>query len=300
MRKFRKGMTALKSGAQGAWRNRAMGSISSFCIAAVLFLFGLVLLAVLVANSVMAQMTSRVDEVELFLSDSLSETDTQLLHEETSVQPMVESVIYRSKAEAFQLMQASWGDDAYLLEGMEEAANLPASLVVTLSDISQTDDFINWANKNPNIIQINYFHDLVHAISRASRYLQIGGMAVVALLLLLSVFMISNTIKLTVMARQKEVAVMKCIGASDIIISGPFLIEGLIFGLIGAAIAFCAIFFGYRFLWINYGEMWTQFLAIRLIAPEVLGLDFAIIFAALGISIGVTGSGISLKKYLKV
>lgn len=300
MRKFRKGVTVLKSGAQGAWRNRTMGFISSFCIAAVLFLFGLVLIAVLMANSVMAQITTRVDEVELFLSDSLSEADIQDLMEEVSSQPMVESVFYRSKSEAFQLMQTSWGDDAYLLEGMEEAANLPASLVVTLSDIGQTETFIAWISENSNITQINYFQDLVRAITRASRYLQIGGMAVVVLLILLSVFMISNTIKLTVMARQKEVAVMKCIGASDIIISGPFLIEGLIFGMIGAVIAFCSIYFGYRFLWINYGEMLAQFLATRLISPDILGIDLAIIFVALGISIGITGSGISLKKYLKV
>lgn len=300
MRKFRKGLTALKSGAQGAWRNRAMGAISSFTIAAVLFLFGFVLIAVLMANAVMAQMTTRVDEIELFLDDGVSEEAGLRMVEEVSRLEMVEAAIYVSKDEAFDMMEESWGEDAYLLAGMEEAANLPSSIVVTLSDIEETDAFIEWATGNPNVIQINYFHDLVYAIARASKILQIAGFAVVGLLGLLSIFMISNTIKLTVMARQCEVAVMKYIGASDIIVSAPFLIEGLIFGFIGAVIAYCAVYYGYLFIWDNYGEMLSHFLATHLITPDLLRKDLAIIFAALGLSIGVVGSSISLKKYLKV
>jgi cell division transport system permease protein len=133
-----------------------------------------------------------------------------------------------------------------------------------------------------------------------SRYIKIGGIAIIAILMFISVFIISNTIKITVAARRREISIMKYVGATNGYIRGPFIIEGILLGVVGAGLSILIVNFGYKYLFKVINERLYIIFTVYLVSPYVLFQDIVIIFLAIGIGIGVLGSLLSLKRFLDV
>ena len=130
-----------------------------------------------------------------------------------------------------------------------------------------------------------------------------GGAGLILILLLISVFIISNTIKITVLNRQKEIELMQYIGATNGYVRGPFMVEGIMLGLIGSVVAILIIFAGYNYI-INYlaGRYVALLSGISgyMVGVEMIFTDLVIIFLTIGIGIGILGSLVSLKKFLSI
>jgi cell division transport system permease protein len=125
-------------------------------------------------------------------------------------------------------------------------------------------------------------------------------MIIIAVLVFVSIFIISNTIKLTVTSRKREINIMKYVGATNSYIRGPFIIEGVFFGLVGAIISIAVVYFAYRYLYLNMNESFYNMFTFYLIPPESIISDISVIFLTLGAGIGAMGSMLSLKKFLNV
>ena len=287
----------IKQGFQGVWRNRGMGLASISSITAVLIILGIVLIMVLSINNVVIDTKSRFDEVQIFLEDEITDEQLARIENEAKNTQGVLSVVFQSKEQALETMKKQWEEDAYLLEGLETNP-LPNSLIVQLKDIEYADLVVDKVSGFQGIEEIKYNKDIIDKLILFSNYIRAGGLVIVAILILVSIFIISNTIKITVTARRREIDIMKYVGATNGYIRGPFIIEGLVFGLIGAIISILIVYYGYGYFFNRVNDRLYVLFTVYLVSPKVLMKDIAIIFTSIGLGIGTIGSLVSLKRFL--
>ena len=288
-----------KQGIQSMWRNKSMGLASITSIAAVLMILGIVLVLILSINNVVNDTKLKFDEIEVFLEDQISSEQMTMIEDTAKDVPGVVSVIYRSKEQALELMKEDWGEDAYLLEDLETNP-LPNSYIIKVEDIELADNLVNSIKTLDGVEEVKYYKDIIDKLLNFASYIRIGGMIIIAVLVFVSIFIISNTIKLTVTSRKREINIMKYVGATNSYIRGPFIIEGVFFGLVGAIISIAVVYFAYRYLYLNMNESFYNMFTFYLIPPESIISDISVIFLTLGAGIGAMGSMLSLKKFLNV
>lgn len=133
-----------------------------------------------------------------------------------------------------------------------------------------------------------------------SNFIRISGLVVISILILVSIFIISNTIKLTVVARKREINIMKYIGATNGYIRGPFILEGIFLGAIGSLLAILVVYLGYKYISLFVNEKLYVLFTIYMIPYYEILDDIVIMFTAIGMGIGVLGSIVSLRRFLNV
>lgn len=212
-----------------------MGLASVSSITAVLVILGLVLIMILSINNVVLETKSKFDEIQIFLEDDVSEEQLNNIEKRAKNNEGVLSVIYQTKDQALQNMKEEWEEEAYLLEGLESNP-LPNSFIIQLKDIEYADLIVEKVNGLEGIEEVKYYKDIIEKLLIFANYVRGGGLIVIGILVFISVFIISNTIKITVTARKREINIMKYVGATNGYIRGPFIIEGVLFGLIGAVL----------------------------------------------------------------
>jgi len=297
--RFRVIKNILKQGFKGLWRNKGMGLASVTSITAVLVILGIFLILILSLNNVVMDTREKFDEVQVFLEDEITASQIEEIENRVKESDKVISVIFKSKDQALEEMKKSWGDEGYLLNGLETNP-LPHTLIIKLKDIEYADSVAKSIENMEGIEEIQYNQDIIEKLVLFSNYIRNGGLVVVSILLLVSVFIISNTIKLTVTARKTEINIMKYVGATNGYIRGPFVIEGLLFGLIGAVISILIVSYGYNYFFNAASDKLYVLFTVYLVPPKALMKDVMIIFIAIGAGIGALGSLVSMKRFLNV
>ncbi len=297
--KFRLIKNVIKQGFQGMWRNKGMGLASVTSITAVLIILGLVFILILSLNNIVVDTKDKFDEIQIFLEDTTEDEQIELIKSKIENQEGVSSVIFQSKDEALENMKKEWGEEAYLLEGLETNP-LPNTIIVKLKDIEYADSIAEKIKDLEGIEEIQYNQDIIEKLVLVANYVKTGGMLIVSILIFVSVLIISNTIKLTVTARKREINIMKYVGATNGYIKGPFIIEGVLFGLIGAALSLAVVYYGYDYFFNTVSDRLYVLFTIYLVPPKVLLNDISTIFVTIGAGIGALGSLVSLKKFLNV
>lgn len=298
--KFRIIKNTFKQGFQGMWRNRGMGIASVTSISAVLMILGIILILILSINNFVVETTTKFDEIQVFLEDDISEEILAVIEETTMKNKGVISIMFQSKDQALDNFKEDWGDEAYLLDGLEEKNPLPDSYIIQVEDIEYAENVVNSIKTLDGVEEVKYDKDVIDKLLIFANYIRVGGIIVIAILVFVSVFIISNTIKLTVASRRREINIMKYVGATNNYIRGPFIIEGVLFGLIGAIISIVIVYYGYEYFFGLVNEKLYTLFAIFLVAPKIIFKDIAIIFSAIGVGIGALGSLLSLKRFLNV
>ena len=282
------------------WRNRGMGMASVTSISAVLMILGVILILILSINNFVLDTTTKFDEIQVFLVDDLTEDQLNMIEETAKDNKGVVSVMYQSKDQALALFKEDWGDEAYLLEGLEEKNPLPNSYIIKVKDLEYADNVVKSIKTLDGVEEVKYDKDVIDKLVAFADYIRIGGIAIIAILVFVSVFIISNTIKLTVSSRRREINIMKYVGATNSFIRGPFIIEGVLFGLIGAVISIFIVYYGYEYFFDLVNDKLYTLFSVFLVAPKMIFKDIAIIFLAIGVGIGGLGSIVSLKRFLNV
>lgn len=299
MKRIRIFFATLKEGFKNLWKHRAMGIASIVSIMLVTIILGGVLVSTLTLNQYVLDFEGKVDDIIVYMERGSEQEKIDLVEKTLKENTYVKTVKFKSSEEGLkEYLDTINEEDGYLLEGMESA--IPASFVVKLKEIDDVQKFIAEVKDLDGVNNIDYYKEQIEKIVKISKYVQLGGAAAVGLLIIISILVISNTIKLTVYARRKEIEIKKYIGATNGIIIGPFIIEGAIFGLIGSGIAYAVIYFGYELLFRRFEEVFQEKLAGYLIPLSYIDRDILVIFLTLGIGIGIIGSLLSIRKYLKV
>lgn len=298
MKIIRQIINVIKEAFLGIFRNSGMSLISIVSIGSMLTLFGFVFILVLGINSTVYRLGDELDKVVVYLEDNVSADQVNGLIGVLANDKRVKEVNYTSKQEALEIFKESFGGNSDILNSVEEDT-LPASLDISLKDLSYSKEIAGMLEGREEIEKIDYHYDLINKMINIERGVKYIGYAIVFVLFLVSVVIIHNTVKIGVSNRQREINIMKYVGASDLYIRSPFLIEGIIFGILGALIAFAIVYNVYCYY---YGRVdgFIQNYGINLLDPKSIYQNVSVIFLCIGIGVGYLGSLLSTGRFLDV
>ena len=278
-------------------RNFNTGMTSILAITAMLVILGIFFIAAININMAAETIRGDYDSIELYLSDDVKQEERDEITADLAKLKGVKEASFKSKDEAMEEFRARWGENGYLLDNLS-GNPLPDSIVVTISDLEQADSIAEHCAEYEGVEDVKYYKNTVDKLLKITDYMQISAVVVMIFLIIVSIVVVSNTIKLTVFNRSDEINIMKYIGATNWFIRGPFLVEGIIIGVISAAISvgICALI--YHKLMDLLGQQLISTLGMPMVPEEFLIRNIAWIFAALGVSIGACGSIISMRRFL--
>lgn len=239
------------------------------------------------------------DTIEVFMQEDASKEDAQAIIDGMTGFDGVESATYRTKKEALAILKDRWGDQGYLLDNLAKNP-LPDSVVIKISSLEKAQAIADKAKTFNGIEKVNYYKQTVDKIMKVTDFIQLAALIIMAFLVIVSVVVVANTVKLTVFARGDEISIMKYIGATNWFVRGPFLVEGIIIGLFSAIISVLIIALIYARIIAGIGDDMMIMLSTPMVPEGFLVKNIIVIFVALGVSIGACGSIISMRRFLDV
>lgn len=278
-------------------RNRAMSLASIFAITAMLLILSLFFILVINVNTAAETIQQDYDSIEVYLKDDVTEEQADTIIDDLRTQDGVEDAYYKSKEDAMDEFKTRWGENGYLLNSLQDNP-LPNSVVIMIGDLEKADSLAEKAATYDGVEDVKFYKDTVDKLLGATKFIQIAAIVVMIFLIIVSIVVVSNTIKLTVFNRANEINIMKYVGATNWFIRGPFLAEGIIIGVISAGISIGLSALIYRQIVKVIGDQLLSVLSMPMVPVGFLVYNFTWIFLALGISIGACGSMISMRKFL--
>lgn len=277
-------------------RNNWMTFASIGTVAVSLFVLGVFLILVLNMNRLAGMLESQV-QISVYLEDHLTDREKRQIGYDIESLQGIDSVTYVDRETAKERLKERLGDQKYLLDALSEDNPLPDAFEVTVTTPSVVESAAGAIAAMQGVEEAKYGQDVVEHLFDITRLMRIFGFVLMGLLGGATLFIISNTIRLTVFARRKEIAIMKYVGATDWFIRWPFLLEGIVLGCIGGFIAAVAL----RSFYAAMAAKIYSTLAFFPLMPQYPFMNYvtaAILLA--GIVIGAIGSVISLKRFLRV
>lgn len=303
----------IKEGFRNTWTNRMM-SIASICV----LLSCLVIIGS--ASMIFLNIESLVNKIEaenvimvyigdktlaesnesdaLDIDSSITQEDIDKMGDELRAMSNVENVEFVSKEEAWDEQLATMEDaQAELFKEETDKIPLPNAYKVTVKDLSQFNQTVDEIKELDNIYTVRQNTDLAKKLDTLSRGISVIAIVIIAVLFVISLFIISNTIKLTVYSRRLEISIMKSVGATNSFVQLPFVVEGVILGIVSGVISLGAVWGIYELAVSRLGDVFSSIGLVPLkfnnYALIMLG-----VFVAIGILSGVGGSLITMRKYL--
>ena len=289
----------IKEGFKSTFKQKKMTSASIIIMCATMFIFGLFFVIGENVNSVITQIESQ-QGIQIFIKEDATDADIENLGNQIRAINGVNRVTFVSKEDALNSMKTTLGDES-LFEGWDEENPFPASYFVTLTDLSLNDEVQSQINKLDNVDEIESENTTINRLQSLANGIQITTVIILVLLIIISIFIISYTIKLTVHARRREISIMKYVGATNSFIRGPFIVEGIIIGVISAIITLIILGLAYNAVMGKIGDsILIQEMGFGLLSFSQMFYLVLTVYLVLGVGIGVLGSTISMRKYLKV
>ncbi|WP_201002363.1 permease-like cell division protein FtsX [Paenibacillus glycanilyticus] len=299
LRHFREGF---KNIIRNGWMSFA--SISSIFFS--LFLLGVFVLLALNINSMASNIESQV-QIRVYLQTDIDQQKTNELENKIRKLSDVSKVEFVSKEEGLELLRKNLGKDGdALLDGYDKDSNpLPDSFTVEVFDpqniavAASEISALNNGDEAKPITSVKYGQGTVEKLFKITNAIRNIGLVIVIGLGVTAMFLISTTIKMTILARRREIGIMKLVGATNSFIRWPFFVEGALIGLVASGITTIVVLLAYTKL-VSMNEMELGLMLIKLIPVEELGWKITVLLMGLGTLIGVWGSTLSVRKYLKV
>ena len=277
-------------------RHNWMSIASISTVAVSLFVLGIFMILVLNMNRMASFLESQV-QISVYLKDDLSKEDIRGIGDDIRGLQGIDTVAFISRSDAEKRLRERLGEQAYLLDALGEENPLPDSYEVTVRDPSMVETAAKAIAEFSGVEQTKYGQDVVEHLFDITRLIRIFGLVLMLLLAGATLFIISNTIRLTVFARRKEVAIMKYVGATDWFIRWPFMLEGVVMGFAGGVIAAIALKLVYA---AAAAKIYDTLAFFPLIPEQPFMTIIGILIVISGMAIGALGSSISLKRFLKV
>jgi cell division transport system permease protein len=297
----------LREGTKNVVRNGWMSFASISSIAISLLILGVFLLLAVNVNYMGQQIEQQV-EIRVFLEVNTSQLSITALQNGITGMSQVSKVTFITKAEGLESMRQKMGAEGKpFLEGLDGENNpLNDSFTVQVTDpheiavVAAQIEALNLGKSPKPIVKVSYGKGAVESLFKATKIVRNVGLALVACLGLTAMFLISNTIKLTIMARNREIKIMKLVGATNNFIRWPFFIEGALLGFIGSVIPVVILTYGYWKLvtWLQAND--TSSFLLRFKPFDQISYTLSILLLGIGVIIGIWGSTISVRKFLKV
>ena len=297
--KLRTGKFFIREGFRSLKRNSTMSAAAITSVIAALLVIGIFFIIVINIDYAATKLESQI-EMMVYLEDGLSENIIDTMETEIRSINGVKSVEFISKDTALNNLEKNWGENSYLLEGLEGDNPLPDAFLITLSDPSDASGVALSVSSISNIEKVVYGKEELANLLNATYVMRMSSVVIILILLFISVFIIANTIKLTLYARRREIGIMKYVGATDWFVRMPFIIEGIIVGMIGAVVSTVILGAGYYYCSNLVKNQMIGFMSISLIPFNQIIVSMVILLLIVGVVIGAVGSLISVRKFIKV
>jgi cell division transport system permease protein len=284
---------SLKRAWQGFWRNGLMSLAATASMTLMLVLLSGLIILLSGLDATLNYVESKV-EVVAYLKDAATPADVSALQKSLQDMPQVTHVDYVSKEQALKNFQERQPEVANLVDALPSNP-LPASLEISLRDPADYLDVATYLRGQSVVDSVQDIKQTVSQMITVITILRTGGLIVLAVVGLTVLFIIVNTIRLAVLARAEEIEIMRLVGASDAFIRWPFVFEGAMVGLLGAAITIGLLYLAQDTL---AGLLADFFAVLPVQASAMVGQNVALIVLPTGIGIGVLGSYLSVRSYL--
>lgn len=292
----------VKNGFKNLWNNRMMTVASVGTLIACLLIVGIAVLFSLNVDN-MVEYVGEQNELVIFMEVGTTENQLSETRSQLSKISGLGDITYVSSEEAMQSIVDKYLDgDAGLLEGMDDGF-MPASFRCRITDPEIVSEITDTLQALPYVQEVEAPTEITETLVRLRKMINVFGGAIIVALVIVSLVIITNTIRASVFTRRREINIMKYVGATNSFIRIPFIVEGMVLGLLSACIAFGLVWAGYNvFLDIIRMESTSlmagvvnQVMPFSELATQVLGC-----FLLSGISVGCIGSVFSMRGYLKV
>ncbi|MED1791064.1 ABC transporter permease [Brevibacillus nitrificans] len=289
----------VREGVKNLGRNGWMSFASISAVTITLFILGVFLVLAMNVNY-FAQSVEKQVEIRVFLDVLATKDNVTQVEQNIKTIDKVESVTFIPKDEGLKQFKESLGEKAYLFEGLEKDNPLPDTFVVKTKDPKDTSVVAAQIKKLQYVKNLNYGEGTVEKLFAWTGAVRNVGIAFIIGLGFTAMFLIANTIKLTIVARRREIEIMKLVGATNWFIRWPFFVEGLLMGVLGALIPTAMLTVGYYYLLDAIQSSFEAAQLFKLLPLFPLVYEVALALIAIGAFIGIWGSLVSVRRFLRV
>lgn len=296
--KFESLKYSIKEAFKSIKRNKTLSIASIATVTATLFILGVITLTIANVNEIVDHLGSMV-EANIYLLDDISESNRTKIEDKIKSIEGVNSVVYESKEDALAQVRDQLDDETgELSAGFDEKNPFPASFTVNVGEPEVIDNVVSAVENMEGIERIKDARSTIEKVSNLADSIKTGAVVAFIIFIMISLFLIGNTIKITVYTRKREIGIMKYVGATDWFIRWPFIIEGILLGLSGALIAIAILNVAYVMFINSFAQ--TLIFDFQLVGAAYIWKVVIWEFIACGLFIGSIGSIVSMRKFLKV
>ncbi|MBQ5328291.1 MAG: permease-like cell division protein FtsX [Oscillospiraceae bacterium] len=292
----------VNQGFKNLWNNRLMSLASIGVLVSCMLLIGAAALLSVNVSSIVDAVEDQSEAI-VYLEDGLDDAAVEEVRDGLIATGKVATIEFISKEDALHAMMESMGDDGMLFEAYAKENNLPDSFRITFDDVSDLENTVMHIEALLGVDSVSALTEVAEVITGVKNMAYVGGTIIIGLLIVVSLMIIGNTIKITVFSRRREVNIMKYVGATNGFIRLPFIVEGISLGVISGAISYGIIYFAYDYLvkWVSsQSATWFSQIISDLVPFSVLSDYLLIGFIGGGAFIGLFGCVAFIGKHLKV
>ena len=289
----------LGEGFRNVFHNKKSSGASLAIMCATMLIFGLFFMIIENLNNAVETLETQ-QGIQVFIQKTATDAQMEQIGEQIQAIDGVNKVTFVSKEDALNQTKEKLKDKQALIAGWDESNPFKASYLVTLTDLKLSSQVQDEIKKIDNIDSIQSRDETINGLVAIANGVRIVSALILTLLVLISIFIIGNTIKLTVHARRKEISIMKYVGATDSFIRWPFVIEGIIIGIVAALLSILVLGIAYSLITNAAANSIISTMGIKLLSFTDMTTLLVIVYMVLGIGIGALGSSISMRKYLQV
>lgn len=293
--KLRTSKYIFKEGIINIYKNVLMSFASIAVVTASLIVLG-IFLAMIANINHNINLQSEKPEMEVYFDSKIDDSQIAAIEWLIMSDDRIKEYTKVSKEEAYEEMERRLGNNKSVIEGLGNDF-LSASFTINLANSEDAKEIDKKLSAFPGVDNIAYSQRAIDFMSKINHWVKVGSSFVFFLLVVVSIVIISNTIKLTVFARKKEINIMKYIGATDWFVRLPFIVEGVIIGFVGAIISFGAVNFIYSRV---FNKFDLNIYGLEIIDKGDLYLSLILNMLLIGVAVGAIGSMLSIRKHLRV
>ncbi len=287
----------VKNAYKGFIRNFRINLVSALSIGFALFTLSLIISIVLNVTNAIQAYQENFDLVQVFFYDEYEKNEIDSVLNDLKNDTRIREVKYISREDGFSMYLEEWGEDSYLLEGFEEA--IPNSAELRINDLNDSEELIKSLEDYEEIEDISFSQEIISNILSFRKVLNQFSLVLVLMMIFVTTVLTTSTIRINIHSRSTEISIMQSVGATNWFIRIPFMIEGAMLGFIGALLATGLIFSGAMLIDKQISHILFGNLLPNLLKPSEITFTVFRITSIIGVGVGLIGSIISIKKYLK-
>ena len=293
---------SIQQGFKNIFRNGMFSLASVATMAACIFMFGIFYILVFNVNAMVKDAEENV-AITVFFDKELSEAEIKVIGADIEKRTEVRDLVFVSAEEAWEGFKDIYfeGNEEYAEGFSENPLANHANYEVYLKDVAQQTRLVTYIERIEGVREVKQSQSVAETLTEFNKILSIVSVGIIAILLSVAIFLINNTITVGISVRKEEISIMKLIGATDFLVRSPFIVEGIVIGLVGAMLPLVLLYVIYDKIMLYVAEQFSFVGSLMdFVAPQMLFNGLIPIALLLGVGIGLLGSIWTVSKHLKV